>query len=127
MRFSRLLPLTLLSLLAAGAGIADAPDGVRAVIRYQQRPVLSHSDTDGSSPDVPIVDHKSGHKIFVFAAGPACLVQGNAYQLVSDAYRLAPRAVLGGSTGRRRVVKEPALCRHLQSQEDARNGEYRCG
>ena len=35
--------------------------------------------------------------------------------------------VLQLSAGRRRVMKELALCRQLRRQEDAWNGAYRCG
>ena len=78
------------ALLATGAGIADAPDGVRAIIRHQQRPVLGHGYADGPSPDVPIVDHKSGHKIFVLAAGPARLMSRHANDFISGAHRSVP-------------------------------------
>src|SRR3984893_8855034 len=78
-----------------GARIADAPDGVRAVIGYQQRSVLSHGDADRPSPHVSIVDHKSGQKIFVLATGPGCLVQRYTDHFISGAHRTVPRTVLG--------------------------------
>src|ERR1700675_1300293 len=81
--------------LVVSTRVADAPDGVRTVIGYQQRSVLSHGDPDRPPPHVLIVDHKSGDKIFVLAAGPGGLVQRYADHLISGAYRSVPRTVLG--------------------------------
>src|SRR5579862_4833651 len=82
--------LPLLALLAVGTHVANAPDGVRAVIRYQQRSILSHCDAHGPSPDATVVDHKSGDKIFVLAAGPACLMARYANDFISGAHRSVP-------------------------------------
>jgi hypothetical protein len=81
--------------LAVGVCVADEPDGVRTIIRYQQRSVLSLRDTNGPSPDVSVVDHKSCHKVFVLTVGPACVVQGYANHFISGAHRSIPRTVLG--------------------------------
>ena len=84
------MALRTLALLAIGTRVANAPDGVRAVIRYQQRSVLRHGDADGPSPDATVVDHKPGHKIFVLAAGPARLMSRYADDFISGAYRSVP-------------------------------------
>src|SRR5260370_40276811 len=65
------------------ARVADAPDRVRAVIGYQQRSVLGYGDADRPSPHVSIVDHKTGDKICIFAAGPACLVNSDSDHFLS--------------------------------------------
>src|SRR5260370_27378935 len=46
------------------ARVADAPDGVRAVIGYQQRSVLSHGDADRPSPHGSVVAPQSGAQTF---------------------------------------------------------------
>src|SRR5271156_2294197 len=55
--------------LILASGITDAPDGIRAIIGYEQRSVFGYSDADRPSPRVSVVVHKSGQKIFIFAAG----------------------------------------------------------
>src|SRR6266478_5950974 len=70
--------------------VTDAPDGVRAVIGYHQRSVLSHRDADRPPPHVSVVDRKSGDKVFILAAGPGCLVQRYADHLISGAHRSVP-------------------------------------
>src|SRR5580692_11384565 len=84
------MALRTLALLAAGTRVANAPNGVRAVIRYQQRSVLSHGDANRPSPDATVVDHKSSDKIFVLAAGPACLMSRYANDLIAGAHGPVP-------------------------------------
>src|ERR1700719_3892561 len=78
--------VSLTRVLVRSARVTDAPDGVRAVIGYQQRSVLSYGDADRPPPHVSVVDYKSGHKIFILAAGPACLVQRYADHFISGAH-----------------------------------------
>src|ERR1700684_337431 len=89
--------------------VANAPDGIRAVIGYQQRSILSHGDTDRPSPDMPIVDYEAGEKVFVLAVGTARLVQRHANYFVSGAHRPVPRTVLGGKNA------SLILCRELRA------------
>src|SRR5229473_4557831 len=72
------------------ARVADAPDGVRAVIGYQQRSVMSHGDADRPPPHVSVVDYKSGQKIFILAAGPGGLVQRYADHFIPGTHRFVP-------------------------------------
>src|SRR5437660_3946062 len=82
--------VSLIRAFVGSARVADAPDGVRAVIGYQQRSVMSYSDADRPAPHVSIVDYKSGDKIFILAARSACLVERHADHFISGAHRSIP-------------------------------------
>src|SRR5258707_712365 len=82
--------VSLIRALAGSARVADAPDGVRAVIGYEQRSVLSYGDADRPSPHISIVNHKSGQKIFILAAGPGCMVQRYADHFIPSTHRFVP-------------------------------------
>src|ERR1700739_1744043 len=85
--------------LAAAARVTDAPDGVRSVISDQQRTVRRHCNANGPSPNVSVVHHKTGYKIFVIAAGTAGMVRGDRYPFISGAPRSVPGTGLRGETG----------------------------
>src|SRR5580704_14522737 len=82
--------------LRVAARIADAPDGIRSVIGYEERSIGSNGDADWASPDVAVVHHEPGDEIFVLATGAAGLVHGHTDHFVTGADGAVPRAVFGG-------------------------------
>src|ERR1700676_4935379 len=84
------------ALLRVAARVTDTPDGVRTVIGYEERAVGRHGDADRASPDVAVVDHKTGDEILVLATGLAGLMHRYSDHFVPGANGSVPRAVLGG-------------------------------
>src|SRR5271167_357194 len=73
--------------------VADSPDGLRAVIGYEQRAILGDGDAHGPSPNVAIIHDESCHEIFIFAGSVAGLMQGHANDFIAHANRAIPRAM----------------------------------
>jgi len=78
------------------AGVADSPDGVGAVVAYQQGAVGGYGGADGAAPDVAVGEDEAGEEILILAGGVAGLVQRNANDFVSGANGFVPGAVFGG-------------------------------
>src|SRR5205823_5189626 len=76
--------------------VADAPNGIRAIVSDKQRTVGRDSHADWTSPDVLVVDDETSHEILVFANRVSGLMQGNANKFVAYADRPIPRAMLRG-------------------------------
>src|SRR2546430_1950146 len=74
--------------------VADAPNGVGAVVSDKQRAVGRDSKANRASPHVFVVDDESSHEVLVFAGGMSGLMQGNANKFVAHANRPIPGAVL---------------------------------
>src|ERR1700722_16089336 len=77
-------------------GVCDAPDGIRSVVRHQQRSVGCHRRSYRPPPDFAVVERKASQEILVVAAGMACLVERNANHFIARARGTVPRTVLGG-------------------------------
>src|SRR6185437_3740415 len=84
-----------LALPLPGSGVADAPDGARAVVADEQRAVVHHGDRDRTSPDFAVRRDETGDEVLVFTGGFAMLDR-NANHFVAGALLLVPRAVFGG-------------------------------
>src|ERR1700724_1836804 len=82
--------------LGGGASVHDAPDGVGAVVGYQQRAVGGYGDADRPAPHVSVVDGKAGDEVFVLATGAIGLVQRYADHFVSGADGAISGAMFGG-------------------------------
>src|SRR5690242_20844808 len=80
-----------LRFFAAYDRINNAPDGIRTVVGEEQRTVWSYRDTDRASPHLAVVEDEARDEIFVLAAGPSSLVQGDADHFVAGADGTVPR------------------------------------
>src|SRR3569833_4109621 len=77
------------------AGVGDVPDGVGAVVGYEERSVFALSDTDRATPHFVIAYGEAGKEVFILAGGAAVL-HGQADNFVSTALGAVPGAVLAG-------------------------------
>ncbi len=75
--------------------VAHAPNGLRSVIRNQQRSIARHSNAYWPPPHLAVGRHESGHEIFVFPIRFAVL-QRHPDHLIPGALGLVPRSVLRG-------------------------------
>src|ERR1700729_815333 len=76
--------------------VCDAPDGIRSVVRHQQRSVGRHGHSHRPPPNFAVVEHKASQEILIVAAGMACLVERNANHFIARARGTVPGTVLGG-------------------------------
>src|SRR3569833_488851 len=113
------------------AGVGDVPDGVGAVVGYEERSVFALSDTDRATPHFVIAYGEAGKEVFILAGGAAVL-HWQAHNFVSTALGAIPRAVFAGETvafvlGRElgALIEEHLERRHVRVHEDVRGDELR--
>src|SRR3954453_265916 len=78
------------------AHVADAPDGLAAVVGDQQRAVARDGDAHRPPPHAAVARGEAGEKILVLAAGSILPVQRHPDHLVAGALGAVPGSVLGG-------------------------------
>lgn len=77
------------------AGVCDAPNASRAVVRDIERSIAACSNTNRTAPDLTVFGYESSEKVFITSIGVA-IVHGNPDDLVTGASGAVPGAVLGG-------------------------------
>src|SRR5262249_6676579 len=83
----------MLSLLAS---IGYAPNGFRAIVRDEQRPIGGYGYADRTAPHMTVVHDKTGHEVLEFSRGAARPMEWNTYQLITHTNRFVPGTVFRG-------------------------------